>query len=162
MGPLWQQHRREQTRRRPRPQHTHGVEGIVLLSEGHITQDIAAKIEEHSRARSYCKAIYAPTSHNTAKAIGEYGDPKRRGPAAGVTALLSPDLTLRVRGPAQKLASGHLLHFVLGDDESPGTDHKLTHVIVAYGVSGESRASGARASLAKQVAREKRSKPGRK
>ena len=80
---------------------THGFAGMALLSEGHVTQDIATMIEEHSRARSHCKAVSAPTSHNTAKAIGEYGDLKRRDPAAVVTALLSPDLALRVRGPAQ-------------------------------------------------------------
>ena len=106
---------------------------MKLQSEGNITQDIATMIEEHSRPHSPCTTKFAPTSHNTAKAIDEYGDPKRRDPAAGITAILSPDLALRVQGPAQKLASGRLLYFALGDGESPDTDYKTTHVI-----SGES------------------------
>ena len=61
---------------------------------------------------------------------------------------------LRVQGPVQDLSSGRPLHLFLGDGEPLGTDHQPTHVVVAYGVCGESRACGARASLAKQVARE--------
>jgi hypothetical protein len=100
------------------------------------------------------RAIVAPTSDNTARAIDEFGDTSKRTPSAGVVALLSPELAKRVRGPAQKLASGRVLHFILGDGESPSQDKQPTHVIVAYGVSGESSRSGARAALAKNVAKE--------
>jgi hypothetical protein len=126
---------------------------IVLLSEGHITQQIASNIEEHGRMYNY-RAIVAPTSDNTARAIDEFGDTSKRTPSAGVVALLSPELAKRVRGPAQKLASGRVLHFTLGDGESPAQDKQPTHVVVAYGLSGESSRSGARAALAKNVAKE--------
>jgi hypothetical protein len=110
-------------------------------------------IEEHGRVYNY-RAIVAPTSTNTAKAIDEFGDTTKRTPSAGVAAFLSPELAKRVRGPAEKLASGRVLHFTLGDGESPAQDRSPTHVVVVYGLSGESSKSGARAALAKNVAKE--------
>jgi len=85
---------------------------MVLLTEGHIDGPTASMIEEHGRTYNY-HAIVAPTSANTAQAIEEFGDTSKRTPSAGVAALLSPELAKRVRGPAQKLASGRVLHFTL-------------------------------------------------
>lgn len=85
----------------------------------------------------------AGTIHETAK-----------DPAAGIAAILSPALAARVRGPAQKLASGRVLHFALGDGTNATTDERLTHIVVVYGVSGERSETGARATLAKLVAAE--------
>jgi hypothetical protein len=124
----------------------HGVADMILLSEGHITQDVAKMIEEHARFHGGYKPLIAPTSQLTADALGEYGDPRKKDPAAGVAALLSPKLAERVRGPAEKLASGRILHFTIGDGATPSEDVCPTHVIVVYGVSGESCTSGARAS----------------
>ena len=126
---------------------------MILIVEAHANDPVASQVEEHGRMYNYF-AIVAPTSTNTAKAIDEFGDASKRTPSAGVAALLSPELAKRVRGPAQKLASGRVLHFILGDGESPAQDKFPTHVVVAYGLSGESSRSGARAALAKNVAKE--------
>ena len=127
---------------------------MLLLSEGHINQDTADLIEEHANRRGLYRALISPTSLLTAIAIDEFGDLHHKDSAAGVAALLSPNLASRVRGPAQKLASGRVLHFTIGDGKTPALDICPTHVIVAYGVSGEGGKSGARATMAKLVANE--------
>jgi len=123
---------------------------MVLITEGHITQNTASMIEEHSR-QHHCQALVAPASTMVEATAGTIHE-TAKDPAAGIAAILSPALAARVRGPAQKLASGRVLHFALGDGTNATTDERLTHIVVVYGVSGERSETGARATLAKLAA----------
>ena len=103
-----------------------------------------------------CRTIITPTSDMAAAALDEYGDEVMKDPAAGIAAIMKPQLAARLRGKPKRSISGRLLHLTFGDGQLPKDDKNPLHVIAVYGLSGEARETGARASLAQTLAKELR------
>jgi exonuclease III len=96
----------------------------------------------------------APTSQMTAALLGEYRDNGQEDPAAGIIILMTDELANCLRKPPQCRASGRLMHLEFGNGTSVDEDEFVTHVAVAYGVSGQSAETGARGAMARALSRE--------
>ena len=129
---------------------------LILAVEAHVAGSAAHDIAEYA-GQSGCFATSAPTTGIAAATIGEGVKRGRRiDPAAGIVAVMSQGMKMRLRGNAERKTSGRLLHLTFGDGASEEEDKHPTHVVACYGLSAQSEKSGARAQMAMALARDLR------
>ena len=124
---------------------------LVFGVEGHLKGSAAYDIASYA-GQVGCYATSAPSSPMMAKALGEENARGQTDPAAGIVAVMSRAMHSRLRR-TEKSVSGRLLHLIFGDKASPAEDETPMHVIAAYGLSGQNKKSGARAQLARALAK---------